>query len=165
MRKIARLVENIFIIRSQKVMLGQHLALLYGVEPKQLIQAVKRNADRFPIDFMFQLTEVEFRNLKSQFVTSSWGGLRRALPYAFTEQGIAMLSSVLRSRRAIQVNIQIMRTFVRLRRILATHKELAKKLEQLERKYDIQFREVFDAIRMLMEPPPSPPKRRIGFHP
>ena len=146
-------------------MLSTDLAQLYGVEPRALVQAVKRNIERFPEDFMFQLTKDEFAVLKSQIVTSSWGGLRRATPYAFTEQGVAMLSSVLRSKRAVQVNVAIMRTFVKLREILATHKELARKLEEMEKKYDSQFRVVFDAIRKLMEPPPLPPRRPIGFTP
>ena len=130
----------------------------------RLVQAVKRNIERFPGDFMFQLTPEEFEHLKSQFVTSSWGGLRRASPYAFTEQGVAMLSSVLKSSRAIQVNIEIMRTFVRLREMIATHTDLVKRLDRLERKYDAKFRVVFDAIRKLMTPPEKP-KERIGFHP
>jgi len=113
---------------------------------------------------MFQLTSVEFQNLKSQIVTSSWGGARRAPPYAFTEQGVAMLSSVLRSPRAVRVNIEIMRAFVRLRQMLATHADLARRLDDLEKKYDTQFRMVFDAIRELMAPPPEPPRKRIGFH-
>src|SRR2546425_795770 len=137
---------RIFLIRGHKVMLSTHLADLYGVEPRVLVQAVKRNRDRFPEDFMFQLTAVEFRTLKSQIVISSWGGLRRAAPYAFTEQGVAMLSSVLRSKRAVRVNIEIMRAFVRLRQMLATHAELARKIEALEKKYDAQFKVVFDAI-------------------
>jgi hypothetical protein len=112
---------------------------------------------------MFQLTEGEFNNLKSQIVISSWGGLRRAAPYAFTEQGVAMLSSVLNSSRAIQVNIEIMRAFVRLRKILASHADLARKLEKLEKKYDSQFKVVFEAIRQLMAAPENPPKK-IGFH-
>jgi hypothetical protein len=127
-----------------------------------LIQAVKRNAARFPPDFMFQLAPAEFVNLKSQFVISRWGGMRRALPYAFTEQCVAMLSSVLRSKRAIDVNIQIMRAFVKLRQLLATHASLARKLEQLESKYDGQFKVVFEAIRELMTPPRTRSKR-IGF--
>jgi hypothetical protein len=143
-------------------MLSADLAELYGVEPRALVQAVKRNMDRFPQDFMFQLTQEEFSILKSQIVISSWGGLRRATPYAFTEQGVAMLSSVLRSKRAIRVNIEIMRAFVRLRRILASHAELARKLNTLERKYDAQFKVVFDAIRQLMRPP-EPKRRPIGF--
>ena len=161
-----RIERSILLIRGQKVMLSTDLAELYQVEPRVLVQAVKRNIARFPEDFMFQLTEEEFSNLKSQIVISSWGGLRRARPYAFTEQGVAMLSSVLRSKRAIRVNIEIMRAFVRLRQILASNKELAKRLDGLEKKYDAQFRVIFDAIRQLMapqEPEPEPPKKRIGF--
>jgi hypothetical protein len=145
-------------------MLDRDLAELYGVETKTLNQAVKRNAERFPEDFMFQLSNQEFEILKSQFVTSSWGGLRRALPYAFTEQGVAMLSSVLHSRRAVEVNIAIMRTFVQLRRLMDTNRELARKIESLEKKYDEQFAEVFAAIKQLIAPEPEPPQRRIGFH-
>ena len=147
-------------------MLSTHLAELYGVEAKVLVQAVKRNIDRFPGDFMFQLNELEFKNLKSQIVTSSWGGIRRANPYAFTEQGVAMLSSVLRSRRAIQANIAVMRTFVKLRQFLFAHKELAHKLSQLERKiekHDIEIHAIFEAIRQLMIIP-AKPKCKIGFH-
>jgi len=121
--------------------------------------------ERFPDDFMFQLNDQEFENLKSQIVTSSWGGLRRAAPYAFTEQGVAMLSSVLHSDRAIHVNIEIMRAFVRLRQMLASNVEMARKLATLERKYDAQFRVVFDAIRELMTPPEPRKKRPIGFGP
>ncbi len=143
-------------------MLDFDLASLYGVETRVLIQAVKRNSPRFPQDFMFQLNDDEFKNLRSQIVTSSWGG-RRYLPYAFTEQGVAMLSSVLNSERAILVNVEIIRAFVRLREILATHKDLARKLEELEKKYDEQFAVVFEAIRELMTPPEPPPKHRIGF--
>src|SRR5207245_6333596 len=153
--------RKILLLRGEKVILSSDLAELYGVPPKVLVQAVKRNIDRFPRDFIFQLNLREVRNLKSQFVTSSWGGLRRAMPYAFTEEGVAMLSSVLRSRRAVQVNIEIMRTFVRLREMIASHKDLARRLNELEKKYDGQFKVVFDAIRQLMEPPDS--KRRIGF--
>ncbi len=156
---------RIFIIRGHKVMLSTHLAELYEVEPKVMIQAVKRNRERFPADFMFQLTNQEFINLKSQIVTSSWGGIRRANPFAFTEQGVAMLSGVLRSKRAVQVNIAIMRTFVKLREILSTHKELAHKLTQLEQKiekHDEEIKVVFDAIRQLMTPP-EPKKKKIGF--
>jgi hypothetical protein len=152
----------ILLIRGQKVMLSTDLAELYQVEPRVLVQAVKRNIARFPRDFMFQLSKEEFSNLKSQIVISSWGGLRRATPYAFTEQGVAMLSTVLRSKRAIQVNIEIMRAFVRLRRILASHKDLARRLDELEKKYDTQFKVVFDAIRQLMAPPQKP-SRKIGF--
>jgi hypothetical protein len=143
-------------------MLAADLAALYRVKTGALIRAVKRNAYRFPEDFMFQLTPEEFRSLRCQIGTSSsWGG-RRHPPYAFTEQGVAMLSSVLRSKRAAQVNVEIMRTFVRLRRILAENTGLARRLDDLERKYDVQFKVVFDAIRKLMQPPP-PPGRKIGF--
>lgn len=155
--------SKILLIRGQKVLLSTHLAELYEVEPRALVQAVKRNIERFPEDFMFQLTREEFTNLKSQIVTSSWGGLRRATPFAFTEQGVAMLSSVLRSDRAIQVNIEIMRTFVRLRQILASHKDLARQLAALEKKYDAQFKVVFDAIRELMAPTAPNKQRSIGF--
>lgn len=160
---LAQTVEGqIFALRHQRVMLSTHLAQLYEVEPRTLIQAVRRNIKRFPDDFIFQLTATEFEILKSQFVISSWGGLRRALPYAFTEQGVAMLSSVLRSDRAIQVNVEIMRAFVRLRRILASNADLQRKLLALEKKYDSQFKVVFDAIRRLMVPP-EPKRRGIGF--
>ena len=157
--------QKIFLIRSHKVMLSTHLAELYNVVPKALVQSVKRNIDRFPADFMFQLNKVEFENLKSQIVTSSsgWGGLRRAVPYAFTEQGVAMLSSILKSERAVQVNIEIMRAFVRLRQMLASNVKLTRKLNALEKKYDTQFKVVFDAIRKLMTGPKKR-KRRIGFH-
>jgi hypothetical protein len=155
--------KTIFLIRGHRVILSTDLAKLYVVEPRTLMQAVKRNKDRFPADFMFQLTEQEFSNLKSQFVTSSWGGLRRAYPYAFTEQGVAMLSSVLRSKRAIQVNIAIMRAFVQLREMIGANKGLAKRLNELEKKYDGQFRIVFEAIRELMAEPPVTKSRRIGF--
>jgi hypothetical protein len=154
--------QRILLIRGQKVMLSTDLAELYQVEARVLVQAVKRNIARFPQDFMFQLTEEEFSNLKSQIVISSWGGLRRARPYAFTEQGVAMLSSVLNSERAIKVNVEIMRAFVRLRRMLASHADLARKLEALEKKYDAQFKVVFDAIRQLMTPPETK-RRHIGF--
>jgi phage regulator Rha-like protein len=157
-----RIERSILLIHSHKVMLDADLAALYGVETGQLVRAVKRNISRFPHDFMFELSKDEFENLRCHFGTSShWGG-RRYPPYAFTEQGVAMLSSVLRSKRAIQVNIEIMRAFVRLRQILASNKELAKRLDELEKKYDAQFRVVFDAIRQLMRPPESK-KRPIGF--
>lgn len=143
-------------------MLDQDLASLYGVSVKQLNQQVRRNIDRFPEDFMFRLDAEEGANLRSQFVTSSsWGG-RRYQPMAFTEQGVAMLSSVLRSPRAVQVNVEIMRAFVRLRRMLESNAELSRKLDALERKYDGQFRAVFEAIRELMTPARKPGKR-IGF--
>jgi tetrahydromethanopterin S-methyltransferase subunit G len=153
--------RKILFLRGQKVMLGRDLALLYGVEPRALIQAVKRNKERFPEDFAFQLTNQEVDLLKSQIVISSWGG-SRFNPYAFTEQGVAMLSSILRSRQAIRVNVEIMRTFVRLRQLLSSNKELSKRLDDLEKKYDHQFKVVFDAIRQLMAPPPSKSKK-IGF--
>ncbi len=161
---VERIESRIFFLRGQKVLLSTHLAELYQVEPRALIQAVKRNIKRFPSDFMFILSSQECENLKSQFVISSWGGMRRAAPYAFTEQGVAMLSSVLRSNRAIQVNIEIMRTFVRLRQMIGAHSELADKLEALEQKYDEQFKVVFDAIRELMAPP-EPERHSIGFVP
>lgn len=145
-------------------MLDSDLAELYGVETRVFNQAVKRNLQRFPSDFMFQLTTEEAESLRSQIVTSKIGsGGRRYAPYVFTEQGVAMLSSVLNSERAIEVNIAIVRAFVKLREMLGTHKELAQKLAQMEKKYDAQFRVVFDAIRQLMEPPPAPPRRKVGF--
>jgi phage regulator Rha-like protein len=153
--------QKILLIRGEKVMLDSDLAELYGVETKSLNRAVRRNIDRFPEDFMFELTAEEFENLRVHFGTSSWGG-RRYFPYAFTEQGVAMLSSVLRSKRAVQVNIEIMRAFVRLREIISSHKELARKLDNLEKKYDAQFKVVFDAIRQLMEPS-KPKRRKIGY--
>ena len=154
----------IHVIRGQRVMLDADLATLYGVQTKALNQAVSRNLDRFPDDFMFVLTRQEFAILKSQTVTSSWGG-RRTPPRAFTEQGVAMLSSVLRSKRAVQVNIEIVRAFVRLRKMLATHEDLARKLADVEKtlvKHDRQFEAVFEAIRSLMAEP-APERRRIGF--
>jgi len=158
---VERIDKSIVLIRGQKVMLDADLAALYGVETRVLIQAVKRNIERFPMDFMFRLTRGEFKILRSQIVTSRrWGG-RRYPPYAFTEQGVAMLSSVLRSGRAVQVNIEIMRAFVRLRRMLASNAELAAKLAALERKYDEQFKVVFDAIRRLMAPPHSSRQFRV----
>jgi hypothetical protein len=160
---VERIERAILLIRGLKVMLDSDLADLYGVETRVLVQAVRRNSDRFPDDFMFQLTRDEFDHLRSQSVTSSsgWGG-RRYPPYAFTEQGVAMLSSVLRSQQAVHVNIEIMRAFVRLRQMLASHEELSRRLDELEQKYDQQFRAVFDAIRQLMTPP-EPSRRRLGF--
>ncbi len=159
-----KIEQRIHFLRGQKVMLDSALAGLYGVSTKELVQAVKRTPDRFPEEFMFQLEPQEFTLLRSQIVTSNVGrGGRRYAPYAFTEQGVAMLSSVLRSKRAIRVNVEIMRAFVRLRQLLATHTDLARKLEGLEKKYDAQFRVVFDAIRELMRPP-VPERREIGFH-
>jgi ORF6N domain len=159
-----RIERSILLLRGHKVMLDDVLAELYDVQTKVFNQAVKRNRNRFPSDFMFQLTDREYQSLRSQIVTlnSGRGRHRKYLPYAFTEQGVAMLSSVLRSNRAVQVNIEIMRAFVRLREVLATHKDLAVKLEAMEKKYDAQFKVVFDAIRQLMIPP-EPKKRKIGF--
>jgi hypothetical protein len=142
------------------------VAALYGVETRALVQAVKRNLERFPEDFMFQVTPAEVAALRSQIVILDRVGRgrhRKYLPYAFTEQGVAMLSSVLRSRPAAQVNVEIMRAFVRLREVLGSHADLARKLATLERRYDAQFKVVFDAIRELMTPPPPAPKPRIGF--
>jgi hypothetical protein len=162
----SRILQSVRLIRGQKVMLGQDLAALYEVPVKALNQAVKRHAGRFPADFVFQLTAREFANLKSQIVTSSWGGLRRARPYAFTEEGVAMLSSVLNSARAVKVNIAIMRAFVRLREVLETNRELATKFSQLEQRvgrHDAEIAAIVDAIRQLMAPPVKP-RREIGFH-
>ncbi|MHB1361690.1 MAG: ORF6N domain-containing protein [Thermoleophilia bacterium] len=154
--------RRIIYLRGLKVMLSTHLAELYEVEPRTLVQAVNRNKHRFPEDFMFLLSDQEFADLKAQLTTTSWGGLRKP-PYAFTEQGVAMLSAVLKSERAINVSIEIMRTFVQMRRMLASYEDLAKRLDALEKKYDMQFSAVFDAIRQLMEPP-KPKKNQIGFH-
>jgi hypothetical protein len=173
-----RIASRIYLIRGLKVMLSMHLAELYEVEPKALIQAVKRNLKRFPEDFMFRLTWEEASlsqtqsaimkkqaesHSRSQFVTLKRGKNVKHLPYAFTEQGVAMLSSILRSDRAVNVNIEIMRAFVRLRHMLAANADLARKLDALEKKYDAQFKVVFDAIRELMGPPDLKKKRRIGF--
>lgn len=182
--RIENVEEKIFWIRGQKVMLNLHLAELYGVEAKVLTQAVKRNINRFPPDFMFQLTWPETKFLRSHFVTLEklrksrgrsevWlagrGHYSKYRLYAFTEQGVAMLSGVLNSHRAVQVNVAIMRAFVRLRGVLAAHKELAAKLVELERKvekHDGEIHAIFNAIRKLMKsPPPEKPQRRIGFHP
>lgn len=161
----AERIENcIYLLRGQRVMLDDDLAILYEVETKVLNRSVKRNLRRFPEDFMFQLSTKEFESLRCQFGTSKRGG-RRYPPYAFTEQGVAMLSSILNSKRAIQVNIEIMRAFVRLRQMLGSNAELARKLAALEKKYDAQFRVVFDAIRELMTPPVPKKKRSIGFAP
>lgn len=171
------IARHILSLRDQRVMLDAELAALYGVETKVLVQAIKRNIERFPADFMFQLSAEEFANLRSQFVTSSSGyGGRRYAPYAFTEQGVAMLSSVLNSPRAIAINIEIMRAFVQVRAMAATHQDLAKQLAELQDKTEslamshdtfsrntrAQLKQVFDALRELMTPP-DPPKRPIGF--
>jgi len=157
-----RIQQCIYLIRKQKVMLDKDLAKLYGVETKVLIQAVKRNIDRFPSDFMFQLSGSEFSNLRSQIVTSSWGG-RRYNPYVFTEQGVVMLSSVLRSKRAVEVNVAIMRTFVKLRQILADNALLRRKIESMERKYDEKFQQVFDVLKYMIAEE-AKPKQPFGFH-
>ncbi len=154
--------SKIYVVRNHRVMMSTDLAQLYGVETKVLLQAVRRVPERFPLDFAFILTNQEFTFLRSQTVTSSWGGSRYA-PMAFTEQGVAMLSSVLRSPSAVAVNIEIMRTFVRLRGMLAEHQDLKRKLTDLENKYDDKFRVVFDAIHELMTPPAPPKKKPIGF--
>ena len=166
---IGEVIENkIYLIRGHKVMIDKDLAMLYGVCTKNLNKAIKRNINRFPEDFMFQLTTDEFESLRFQFGTSKQGrGGRRYAPYVFTEHGVAMLSSVLNSERAISINIAIMRTFAKLRHILATHKDLAEKLDKLEnktKKHDENILVIFEAIRQLMDPPPAPPKPRIGFH-
>jgi hypothetical protein len=173
-----RIESRILLIRGAKVMISTHLAELYEVAPRALIQAVKRNLKRFPEDFMFQLTSEEAKILRSQpmilkkqstlssrsqFVILKRGKNVKYLPYAFTEQGVAMLSSILRSDRAIDVNVEIMRAFVRLRHMLETHIDLARKLAALEKKYNARFKIVFDAIRELMKPPELKNKRRIGF--
>ena len=155
--------KRIFLIRGQKVMLDFHIAELYQVETKALKRAVKRNRNRFPSDFLFELTQQEYTSLRYQFGTLKKGEHSKYLPFAFTEQGIAMLSGVLNSPRAVQVNITIMRSFVKLREVLATHKDLVLKLQELEKKYDEQFQIVFDAIRQILTPPEKP-KRGIGFH-
>lgn len=160
---VERVEQRILLIRGEKVLLDSDLADLYGVKTKIINKAVGRNRERFPGDFVFQLTEEEDEVLRFHFGTSKKRGGRRYLPYVFTEQGVAMLSGVLQSPRAVMVNVAIMRTFVKLRKMIASNKELSQKLAQLEKKYDVQFKVVFDAIRQLMAPPPVPPKRRIGF--
>lgn len=163
-----RIQQKIFLIRGHKVMLDRDLALLYGILTKNLNKAVSRNIGRFPADFMFRLTNAELQNLKFQNGTSSWGGSRK-MPRAFTEYGILMLSSVLKSERAIQVNIAIMRAFVRLKQVLATHKELATKLKKLEQKvgkHNKLIIEIFEIIKQLTQPAAKPkPKPQIGFKP
>jgi hypothetical protein len=165
------LVARIRTIRGHKVLLASDLAVLYGVQTKALVQAVKRNLERFPPDFVFQLTEQQLRTLRSQIVTldeednpsQGRGKYAKYMPYAFTEQGVAMLSSVLKSKQAVQVNVEIMRAFVRLRDLIGHNRDLARRMDVLESRYDRQFKVVFDAIRELMTPPAPAPKRRIGF--
>ena len=156
--------SRIILIRGEKVMLDSDLAYLYNVETKQLKRSVNRNLERFPDDFMFRLTKEEAQALRCHFGTLKRGEHAKYLPYVFTEQGIAMLSSILNSKRAILVNIQIVRTFTKIRKMLLSHKDLKQKIEAMEEKYDGQFKIVFDAIRQLLTPPEKP-KRRIGFHP
>ena len=155
------IASKIYFIRGQKIMLDQDLAKLYGVETAQLKRAVRRNRDRFPDDFMFELSKSELDDLRCQIGTSRWGGTRY-IPFAFTEQGVAMLSGVLNSDRAIKVNIQIMRTFTQLRNMLTTHEDLKSKIEAMEKKYDEQFRIVFEAITQLIEEDEKP-KKKIGY--
>jgi hypothetical protein len=162
---VERIERCILLIRGHKVILDKDLAFLYGVSTSNLNKAVGRNLDRFPGDFMFQLAPEEAANLKFHSGTSSWGGTRKP-PRAFTEQGVAMLSGVLRSKRAVLVNVEIMRAFVRLRHLLASHAKLERRLNELEKEYDERFAVVFEAIRQLMEEEPEePPKGRIGFRP
>ena len=171
------ITHHIMVLRGQKVLLDSDLAALYGVDTRRLNEQVKRNRDRFPKDFIFELTREEFANLKSQFATSSWGG-RRKLPLAFTEHGAIMAATVLSSSRAVEVSVYVVRAFVRLRELAATHGDLAKRLDELEHKTEalamahdtfsrntrVQLKQVFDALRELMTPP-DPPKRPIGFVP
>lgn len=160
----ALISQKIFFVRGTRVMLDADLARLYGVATKNLNKAVKRNASRFPSDFMFQLSPKELHSLRFQSGTSKpVRGGRRYVPYAFTEQGVAMLSSVLRSSRAVQVNVAIMRTFVRLREMLTTHEELRRKIDAMEKRYDARFQAVFETIRQMLETP-IPAKKPIGFH-
>jgi len=165
--QITAIESRIIVIRGHKVLLSTDLAHLYGVSVKVLNQAVRRNLARFPEDFMFQLGWEDIRPLRSQIVTLKTARARGAhskyRPFAFTEQGIAMLSSVLRSDQAVQANIAIMRAFVRLREMVVSHKDLSKRLDDLEARYDRQFKVVFDAIRQLMQPVDRAPRRRIGF--
>jgi hypothetical protein len=158
------LLDRIYFIRDQKVMLDRDLAELYGVETRILNQAIRRNSKRFPEDFMFQLTETEFENLRSQFVISSWGGIRY-MPFAFTEQGVAMLSSVLNSERAIQVNIQIMRLYTRMRSLLLNHKDILLKVEKMESKissHDEHIKILFNYLKNLLQEEDKP-RRQVGF--
>ncbi|MFC2061337.1 ORF6N domain-containing protein [Elusimicrobiota bacterium] len=159
---IEKIEKKIIFIRDHKVMLDKDLSDLYGVSTSNLNKAVTRNIERFPEDFMFKLTKEEFNNLKFQYGTSSWGGTRK-LPRVFTEQGVAMLSSVLRSKRAIEVNIQIMRIFAKFRKMLSTHADLKRKIEAMEKKYDKQFKIVFDVMKKLLEPPKDGKRKKIGF--
>jgi phage regulator Rha-like protein len=155
------ITSKIYVIRNEKVMLDKDLAELYGVEKRVLNQAVKRNIKRFPADFMFELNKEEIKILKSQIVISSWGGSRKGF-FVFTEQGVAMLASVLNSERAVNVNIQIIRTFVKIRKLLATNEALQRKVIQMEKKYDSKIKKIFDILQLLLEEPKTP-KKQIGF--
>ncbi len=159
---VERIEDAIFVIRGERVMIDEDLARLYGVPTKRLNEQVKRNRERFPDDFMFQLNKAEFANLKSHFATASWGG-RRTAPFAFTEHGALMAANVLKSPRAAEVSIQVVRTFMRLRRLIASNAELARKLDAMEKKYDKKFQDVFATIRQLMLPPDKKSKRTMGF--
>ena len=160
---IERVEQAIILIRGEKVILDSDLASLYGVDTRSLIQALKRNGRRFPADFVFQLTKDEFKSLRSQTVIAKGRGGRRSLPYAFTEHGAIMAANVLNSERAVEASVEVVRAFVRLRQIVLSNRELARKVEELERKYDAQFKVVFDAIKALMKPP-EPKRNQIGFH-
>ncbi|HEX6900278.1 MAG TPA: ORF6N domain-containing protein [Thermoanaerobaculia bacterium] len=157
-----RVERSILTLRGQRVILDSDLAALFGVTTKRLNEQVRRNRDRFPPDFMFQLSQEEFADLRSQFATSSWGG-RRIPPFAFTEHGAIMAANILNSQRAVHASVMVVRAFVRLREILAAHGDLARKLEELEKRYDGQFQQVFAAIRALMEAPGNGRRKRIGF--
>jgi hypothetical protein len=165
MRPVEEITSRIIVVRGHRVLLGADLAILYGVETRALTQAVRRNSVRFPQDFAFALTKQEFADLKSQFVTSSWGGIRKA-PWAFTEHGALMAAAVLSSPRATEVSVHVVRAFVRMRNALATHLELTKRLQELERKvgtHDRTIVQILEAIRQLTQPPPVSQRRRIGF--
>jgi hypothetical protein len=159
---VERIERTIYVIRGEKVIIDADLAALYGVETRVLIQAIKRNARRFPKDFVFRLSTVEFESLRSQIVISKGKGGRRSLPYAFTEHGVVMAANVLNNDRAVRTSVEIVRAFVRLRQMLASHAELSRRLDELESKYDRQFKVVFDAIRQLMLPIEKN-RKRIGF--
>lgn len=160
-------ISKIYLVRGLKVMLDADLAEMYGVETRRLNEQIKRNADRFPKDFMFQLTTKKFDNLKSQNATSSWGG-RRTLPFAFSEYGVLMLSSILNSPIAIKVNIKIMRVYTKLREMLSTNKDILLQMQKIEEKvssHDRNIQTIFDVLKKLINPPPPPPRKRMGFKP
>ena len=161
---VAEIEGKISLVRGKRVLVDHELAVLYGVPTKVLLQSVKRNGERFPADFMFQLNRDEFAGLRSQIVTSNARGGRRYLPFAFTQEGVAMLSSVLRSERAVRVNVEIMRAFVRMRHFALTNRELGRKVAELEKRYDGQFEQVFTALRALLASPEPGHRRKIGFN-